>query len=220
MKMAPLSAYLAKNVSRMGDPIRRLELITRMTHDNDLSVVASLVHYEVSEALMRGRLDHEEVPLYAAFIARWAEKRYPGASSVVSGLLGRLASLEQIDPDAIVALAPKGGFYSPETLVMAYGSFAIEPIFPKSAVEAVNLGGDADSIGSIVSAMSVMYQQEVEWPEDIEKIDNLDHLRRLSVYVCAAVHDDGRRASFGVTTDNGWFSASQNFVPALPNSGA
>ena len=212
MKMAPLTAHIVRNSSLLGDRTEVLDMFTRMTHDNDLSVVTSLVHHEVCTGLLRGKLDHEEVPAYAAFVARWAEKRYPGAASEVSRLLGNLASLGQIDPDAIVALAPRGGFYAPETLIMAYGSFALEPIFPASAVEAVNLGGDADSISSVVSAMSVMYQNEVVMPADINKIKDLERLKKLSTFVFGRVEDNGRTVSFTIPTETGWISTTQDLV--------
>ncbi len=180
MKMAPLSFLIHKDYGRSGDPSRGLELFTRMTHDNDLSVVVTLTHNDVCEGLMSDRLAPQEVPEFSAFTARRFERRYAGAADVVSGMLGRLAALDSIDADAIIELTPKGGFYAPETLVMAYGSFAVSAVFPESAFAAVNLGGDADSVASIVSAMSIMHEPNVEWPEDIDRVKDIDMLRRLS----------------------------------------
>ncbi len=181
MKMAPLVYW---HYARPGDDVdseEQIEQLTRMTHDSDVAVVSSLVHQDVLFGLADTAYTPESIPEVAHQVARTYEMDFPGAGSVNSRLLGQLAALGSIAPSGIIEITPKGGFYAPETLVMAYGAFAMTPEFPESVIEAVNLGGDADSIASIVGAMSVMHNPDVVWPDDVQKIYQLERLNDVSM---------------------------------------
>ncbi|WP_395820342.1 ADP-ribosylglycohydrolase family protein [Archangium minus] len=105
------------------------------------------------------------------------------AEPVTSRILGPIAAAIESNTlarEGILAASPRGGFYAPETLVMAYGSFLLEDRFPESVFRAVELGGDSDSIGSIVATMSAFLHGELKFPADYEKVFARERLERIS----------------------------------------
>jgi ADP-ribosylglycohydrolase len=73
---------------------------------------------------------------------------------------------------------------------MAYGSFLLEDQFPQSVFRAVELGGDSDSIGSIVATMSAFLHGEPRFPEDYRKVFARERLERISKQLAAAALGD------------------------------
>lgn len=174
MKLAPLALWQTAKESELNN--RQVELLARMTHDNDLSVVTALVHRDILSGLFHEIVTPENILGTAKERASYYEDIFKNAGHKTSTLLGRLASLSKLSADSILDIAERGGFHSSETLVMAYGAFAEEPTFPESTLRVVNFGGDTDSTGSIVAAMSIMYSGEFNEPDDLEKIDELPRL--------------------------------------------
>jgi ADP-ribosyl-[dinitrogen reductase] hydrolase len=188
MKMSPLVAWQLGNDVPTADAEQQLVDLTRMTHDSPVAVITSLTHRRYLERISSGtdartalvEAHQESVGLEEAF----------GVNQLLSDALGRIATddfLEQPSRDKILTAQPAGrkpkyfGFFAPETLVMTYGSFVLERTLPKSVFRAVELGGDSDSTGSMVAAMSVFAGQTVgpELP-DYKKIFDLKRLERIS----------------------------------------
>lgn len=180
MKMLPHIYWDYVREISMRDSLPQIEQHTRMTHNNSVSVVASVLHYQIARSLLRGHTAPEDVPKMALHQVLLLEQLYPDAENLMSKTLGKLAALREVTPDAIVALAPRGGFIVSETLLMAYGAFAIDSSFKGSVTTAVNLGGDADSIASITAGMAVLHNPEVDWPDDIGDVVNIEHFRDVS----------------------------------------
>lgn len=201
MKIAPLVYWQMASMLDGDTAERQLTEFTRMTHDSPEAVVSSLVHAVVLKQLLmhdteeaKGRLartpEQEFRRIYtdAIYGARLFEDDFPDERPSVSETLGRIAhDLDSpeghFSRDHILSRIEGkngGGFYAPETLMMAYGSFAIENRFPQSVYRAAELGGDADSIASIVATMSLFFHGKVEEPEDMEKVFAIDRLRRVS----------------------------------------
>lgn len=88
-----------------------------------------------------------------------------------------------LSADDLRQLTPKRGFLAEETLDVAVYYFEKEPWFPENVWEAVKYGGDADSICSILGAMSV-FNDTYQEPHDVERLVDYDRLaqvgRRLS----------------------------------------
>lgn len=180
MKLAPLALWQA--ITKPSDVLAQVADVARMTHNNDLSVVTALVHRDMLNLLLNGEVDAGNLLEAAQEKARSYESKsmLPNAGDATSSLLQQLDRYPVVKPEIILEVAPGGGFFSPETLVMAYGAYRINSHYPGSVHEAVNLGGDTDSIGSIVAAMSIMDQPNVEHPEDLQWIVDLGRLRKTS----------------------------------------
>jgi ADP-ribosyl-[dinitrogen reductase] hydrolase len=177
MKIAPLALWQCLKPTEYD--FYQVEQLAKMTHANALSVVTALVHRDIIRSIFREEVQSSDVANLAEGFARQYEQEYKKAGVKTSQLLGRLASLEDISIEAILEVAPGGGFQSSETLVMAYGAFMRSATYPASVIEAVNLGGDTDSIGSIVAAMSLIGDPSAQHPEDIHLLQDRQHLSKV-----------------------------------------
>jgi ADP-ribosylglycohydrolase len=186
MKLAPLALWQTLNPSQNDD--EQIEQLTRMTHANDLSVVNALVHRDILRHLYKGLVKTHEIAELAAIYAGKYELEYRNAGNKTSTLLGKLALLHKPTPEDILEIAPRG-FQSSETLVMAYGAYSREPEFPECVFETISLGGDTDSIASIVGAMAVLQAREVNMPSDVDKLDDLARLRRVGKDLVATIEE-------------------------------
>lgn len=175
MKMAPLVYWQIARGIDVRERHEQIEQLTRMTHNNDLSVVTALVHADALEVLaidvdVRESLediDFQFLVRRAAEQARRYESMYSGAGNKTSHILGEMA-LDGIGltKERIAVYCPGGGFHSPETLGMVYGHLALTATYPEVTIETVNAGGDTDSTGSIVSTMALFAYGSVELPSD------------------------------------------------------
>lgn len=181
MKMAPLVLW---SVSGMSKELSDDDVVqfTKMTHASTESIVTSLVHRKVLESLYFEDFDNKDVYDYAYEEALTYEKQLKDKKRTVSNMLGKFIGKRIGYQEIIDSFDDKSraGLYAPETLMMAYGSFHLESEFPKSVYRAVELGGDTDSVASIVGAMSVFQYGEVDFPDDIEDVFAIDRLRRTS----------------------------------------
>jgi ADP-ribosyl-[dinitrogen reductase] hydrolase len=183
MKMAPLVFWqVAQNINEQ-EAEDQIIAITKTTHNNPVAITASLTHKKILEyLLLESDFDKKHFIENASRIAKTYEGRF-GANSVLSKGLEKLHKNfghGECNEDIIISLTPKHGFYAPETLIMAYGSFLSENIFPESAFRAIELGGDTDSIGSIVSTMSLFLNENTLLPADYEKIYDYERLTKIS----------------------------------------
>lgn len=183
MKLAPLVYW--QHVTGTETALSQQQIIefTKMTHNSDEAVVCSLVHADtLCDLLGAEGVDANELSgLYAKAIAR--ALRYEaglGAPPATSDVLKRLPKNGNITRKKILRAAEKGGFYAPETLLMAYGAFLVEPTFPRSVYRAAELGGDSDSVASIVATMSLFYRGESHMPDDMASIFAIERLQRIS----------------------------------------
>lgn len=197
MKLAPLAYWQHVQGMVKSRAAKDITELTRMTHRAPEATVASLAHPDVLKGLMRLGIniepEIEAVIEQAAHNAVMYEQKLT-VDAITSVFLGNLVDVVKrgdLTPETIVALAPGGGFYAPETLVMAYGSFLRENTFPYSAYRAVELGGDTDSIASIVASMSVCVYGDVEIPHDIDLLFDFPRLTAASHHLArVAMHFD------------------------------
>lgn len=190
MKLAPLVYWQRVTRTPVAKTTAELVDITHMTHQAPEAVVSTLVHAQVLRELL-GVMPDEHDDLTAvkrsiiASSARLATiyEQQMDVPPVTSQLLGRLSWLARrgsLSSDSINGLAPAHGFYAPETLAMAYGSFMRESTFPDSVYRAVELGGDSDSVASVVASMSTFLHGKVDAPHDIEWLYDVPRLKRVS----------------------------------------
>lgn len=186
MKLAPLAywQYVAS-----VDPIQAEEQViayTVMTHDSPVAVVSSLVHRAILTDLLAMNPhttggESQLTPLYAQAIA-YAEQYETllGVKPETSEVLKRLDGTKKIKRKDILQAAEKGGFYAPETLLMAYGSFLLESSFPNAAYRTAELGGDSDSTASIAATLALFYWGKKEKPHDMHEVFAIERLERIS----------------------------------------
>jgi ADP-ribosylglycohydrolase len=197
MKLSPLVAWQLGNQMPAAEAEQQLVNLTRMTHDSPVAIVCSLIHRRYLERISNG-IDARTALVDTHQDSLEYEKEFNGGDKL-SQSLGRLATddfLEQPNRDKILLARPANrtprffGFFAPETLMMAYGSFVTEQVLPKSVFRAVELGGDSDSAGSIVAAMSVFADQTsvAELP-DYEKLFDIKRLERVSAELADTIRE-------------------------------
>ncbi len=159
MKMAPLVYWQVARGIEEEERYAQYDALTRMTHDSDVAVICSRLHGDVLDYLLRTAQDEDEfVDNIAEFILERAIYHEQAVQPICNEISTALHYLERGDmnyaPEKILNHTDGKGFYAPQTLAMAYGAFLHMPgDFRYSVYEAVNLGGDTDSIASIVAAM-------------------------------------------------------------------
>jgi ADP-ribosyl-[dinitrogen reductase] hydrolase len=184
MKIAPLAYMNAVRRTPLREIFSNYDTLTNMTHDSVVARMTTRIHGDVLSYLLRDEYDKRKFMnvLEGSIALHEFETRQFGGFP-----LGYMRS--QIDylhgtvnTDTILAETDKKGFYAPQTLAMAYGAFiAHEGHFTPSVYEAVNLGGDTDSIASIVASMSAFKTKEpLRMPIDYQNLDRLDELKKMS----------------------------------------
>lgn len=194
MKMAPLVYWQFAQCLSDKERYRQYDELTTMTHDSAIARVCTRVHGDVLFNLL---LEDKNMPDFmnrAQAIAKFHEEQL-GVESVLSNELMMVGGYKIMDAGEIEDIyrtryqdvpeerfGKSYGFYVPETLAIAYSAFRIgSGDYHKSVYTAVNLGGDADSTASIVGTMvNFLRRGEQAMPDDIDKIEDLDKLRKMS----------------------------------------
>ncbi len=190
MKLAPLAYFHAVSNLPSAESDKVVEQFARMTHDNAFSAMTARVHHDVLGWLLEGDANSRQMLLDAAVeIAKMAEYAYVGMDQtlkepILSRRLGRMAlksNFGVLDAREVIRHNPKGGFDSIGTLGRAYGAFVLKASFPENVWQAVELGGDTDSIASIVAGMNALYPlTDLKEPSDIEQLRDINDLRNIS----------------------------------------
>lgn len=183
MKLAPLAYWQAARGTIRADRIQQYDQLTTMTHDSDVARACTRVHGEVLHLLVQNpgidlRTFRELTTKFlaqnrAADSDEWIERALSEPATSLKGLVERYAQGNT---------GYKYGFYAPETLAMVYDVFiAARGDFKTAVYYAVNLGGDADSTASSVSAMSAMWSGgDFVAPDDFERVAHYTRLEKLS----------------------------------------
>ncbi len=188
MKLAPLVFW--QYARGTGDEQRYVEIdaLTRMTHDSDVAVVCSRVHADVLTYCLEQDAPVPPVADLAKYAISRAESHQDQlrAEAVTSDALNYLAGLATVDSKVILENTDGKGFDVPQTLAMAYGTFLSEATYAGRVYAGVNIGGDTDSIASIVSTMSLFYDKTVEFPADVARVYDYAGLVRTSMGLARA----------------------------------
>ncbi len=179
MKMAPLAYWHAARNTPAEQRYTDYDALTTMTHDSAIARLATRIHGDVLKHLIENGYARDEFLEEVNNSVHYHESEL-GTGTEMSELLGYLKDMKSKD-DVLINTDAKG-FYAPQTLAMAYGAFVLNRAqFTDSVYEAVNLGGDTDSTGSIVAAMSAFANREtVRIPVDHQHLDQLAFLKQTS----------------------------------------
>ena len=202
MKMAPLVYWQVTTNTPMREAYTQLDQLTTMTHDSELARIMTRVHADVLGYLLRTE-EFNKTTFLSVIHASLASHSfmYRGKSTDtfknIDDLLNIFLYLDPprdnpkidvpVTTEMILTHTDKRGFHAPYTLAMAYGAFlAHQGEFTPSVFEAVNLGGDTDSIASIVATMSAFKTKEpLLMPIDHQNIEDLDMIKSVSRQLAA-----------------------------------
>ena len=180
MKMAPLSYLQSVRRTPVAEVYTQLDQLTTMTHDSNLSRIMSRVHGDVLGYLLRTE-QFERKTFMSVLYASLALHGF--MSRDINDLYDLFAYLEKpVTHDTILENTDGKGFHAPQTLAMAYGAFLVhDGVFTPSVYEAVNLGGDTDSIASIVATMSAFKTKGIlRMPIDHQNLERIDMVKSVS----------------------------------------
>lgn len=195
MKMAPLVYWQYVRLMSDKERYKQYDWLTTMTHDSDVARVCTRVHGDILYNLLIDDYGWKELGARAYNLAVYHEKELGNTTDEVSMNLNfsrryHIHSVSEIEgayyrknSDLDDRKFGKSyGFYVPETLAISYAAFRLgSGDYEKTVYTAVNLGGDADSTASISGAMvNFARKGEQKMPQDIEKVQDIDNLRRLS----------------------------------------
>jgi len=187
MKMAPLAYWQKVRSTPVRTSYEQYDQLTNMTHDSAIARLTTRVHGDMLAYLLRDDYTKKQfmnvlegsLALHEFELREWEE-----CDGVKPGFLrDQLKYLHgDVNKDTILSETDAKGFYAPQTLAMAYGAFiANDGKFAPAVYEAVNLGGDTDSLASIVASMSAFNTKEaLHMPDDHQKLDRLKELTSIS----------------------------------------
>lgn len=193
MKMAPLAYWHAVQEVEADERYTQYDQLTGLTHDSDVARLTTRLHGDVLDYLIRAGQDESQlVENFAEFVqerAAYHQTVITSLGKTVSDALVFLDNKELLyNPDKILAETDRKGFFAPQTLALAYGAFLhLSGDFHQTVYEAVNLGGDTDSIGSIAASMVVCIEAgRSVLPEDAGLLLERERLSTISTRLAKA----------------------------------
>jgi ADP-ribosyl-[dinitrogen reductase] hydrolase len=181
MKLAPLAYW--HFTEDVADVVRYQELdaLTRMTHDSDLEAACSRVYGDMLEYCLdqTDRLDFGVFAAYAVASAVHHSRVFRLKGHVLKEPLTYLGETRPT-PARILDRTDGKGFFAPQTLAMAFGAFMSADTFEDRVYNAVNLGGDTDSIASITAVLSVCHDASATIPADSRLLRHEAELSEVS----------------------------------------
>jgi len=182
IKMAPLVLWQSIQQVPMEERYEQYDQLTNMTHNSSIArmstrILGDLLSYSIRDTYNKSVLMNV---LEGAMVTHEFDAQR--TTDIELGYMRDFMEYLYGNVNRKTILANTGeGFYAPETIARVLGAYvAHDGVFTPSVYEAVNLGGDTDSIASIVAAMSVFNANgEVQLPEDAEVIEGLPELRSI-----------------------------------------
>lgn len=183
MKLSPLVYW---QMARGTDQLQRrheYDQLTTMTHDSNIARACTRLHGEMLHHLLANPLLE-----MSAFRAHGLDVLVGEPQADPKGRIDRALRFPTNSLTQLVGRyaygQPSGhyGFFVPNTVAMAYDVFVAAGGDYQRAVEyAVNLGGDTDSIASIVGTMcNARSAGEFALPADVETVSEFTRLSKLS----------------------------------------
>lgn len=184
IKIAPLAYWQAIRQTPLRQVYDQYDQLTNMTHNSAVARLTTRVHGDMLAYLIRNEYDKGRfmAVLEGSLALHEFETRQSGVVSP-GFLRSQLDYLyKTLNKEIILSETDASGFYAPQTLAMAYGAFiAHNGEFVPTVFEAVNLGGDTDSLASIAASMSIFKTKEVlSLPTDYLNLERLDELQQVS----------------------------------------
>lgn len=182
MKMAPLAVWQALAEIDSETRMHQYDALTSMTHDSNLARFCTRIHGEVLSKV----LETEDLASIPEMVHRMVDGVDDFSDDVA--LLLRAVDTPCRSFDELTERYATGksgfqyGFYVPETLAIIYDiALGSNGDFETAVFRAVNLGGDSDSTASTIASMIACASGgEYKKPRDMEKIEDIETLRKVS----------------------------------------
>jgi ADP-ribosylglycohydrolase len=189
MKMAPLAYWQAIRRPGLHQVYNQYDQFTNMTHNSSEARLTTRVHGDILAYLMREEYNKDQfMAVLEGSLAVHEFETQPWGRMRPRSLRDQLKYLYgTVNKETILSETDGRGFYAPQTLAMAYGAFiANDGELASSVFEAANLGGDTDSIASIVAGMSTFKTKDVlQMPFDHQNTERLDESQSVSQKLAA-----------------------------------
>lgn len=192
MKMAPLAFWQKARKTPVRTAYEHYDQLTNMTHNGAVARLTTRVHGDMLAYLLRDEYTKQQfmtvlegsLALHEFEMREWGHRDGIGPGFLRDQLKYLYGDVTK---ETILSETDGKGFYAPQTLAMAYGAFiAHDGEFTPAVYEAVNLGGDTDSLASIVASMSTFKTKEaLRMPLDHQNLDRLDELKFVSRQLAA-----------------------------------
>lgn len=182
MKLAPLAYWHHTREATDEERYQDYDQLTLMTHNSPVAVACTRVHGDMLQFLLQN--EQASAQEFATRVIESAT-RHENVLGLNPGELSHLfmyINTNHLLTESDILVNTDGkGFYAPQTLAMAYGTFsAFLGDFARAVYGAVNLGGDTDSIASIVGTMELFNSGEVHFPDDYSMIYDSQKLEEIS----------------------------------------
>lgn len=173
MRVAPLVFYMFNKPARERFEITRK--VSAITHAHPIAVTACIIFIELLNLLSRGRSKEAAYTELKAGIAYNRKLLDQGALAKFDRILnGDIARLEEKDI--------KSGGYVVDTLEAAIWAFLTTENYRNAILKAVNLGDDADTVGSVTGALAGLYYGLKDIPgEWLDKLARREEIREIAI---------------------------------------
>lgn len=175
MKLAPLVYWQVARQTNDEQRWHEYDQLTDMTHRNSYSRLTTRIHGDVLHGLLGG-VEVDMVDISARHEGRLGEGDF------VTQQLEYLRSSPPGDSYDVLGNTDGEGFASSQTLAMVYGAFMLKTgDFKTDLYRAINMGGDTDSIGSILAVMlNFHHKGDIIFPSDIHDLEDRALLKKVS----------------------------------------
>lgn len=182
MKLAPLAYWHHVRGTTDAERYQDCDQLTLMTHNSPIAVACTRVHSDTLQFLLQSEQVSTQAFATQAISSAIRHEHLLGLSpGELSHLFGYINTKHPVTEAGILVNTDGKGFYAPQTLAMAYGAFsAYQGDYARAVYGAVNLGGDTDSIASIVGTMELFASGVVYFPADYSRIDDSQRLEDIS----------------------------------------
>ena len=182
MKLAPLSYWHHVRGTTDAERYQDCDQLTLMTHNSPIAVACTRVHSDTLQFLLQNeQVSTQEFAIQVIGSAIRHENLLGLSSGELSHLFSYINTTHPVTEVDILVNTDGKGFYAPQTLAMAYGSFVTyKGDYAHAVYGAVNLGGDTDSIASIVGTMELFFDKSIVMPTDYDLIQDYVKLENSS----------------------------------------
>ncbi len=186
MKMAPLVLWQLLRGTEDAERYEQYDALTMMTHAHPIAQWASRLHGDMLQYLL---LEDPNKILPTSAVASYileVSRQHEASLGLSNEGTQSLAFLRNFDlrgyPERTLHFTDGKGFFVPQTLAMAYSVFLNGSKDMHEVVyQAVNLGGDTDSIASIVATMLNFYKKgDIILPDDAAFLQERERLQQVS----------------------------------------
>ncbi len=184
MKLAPLAYWHHVRGTTDAERYQDCDQLTLMTHNSPIAVACTRIHSDTLQFLLQNeQVSNQNFAEHVIGSAIRHENLLGLNPGEISHLFRYINTIHPVTEATILVNTDGNGFYAPQTLSMAYGAFVTyKGDYARAVYGAVNLGGDTDSIASIVGTMELFFKRSIVMPIDYDLIQDRVKLEKISKF--------------------------------------